>query len=81
MPEQSNGQPKPTPPTTKNAIAWAAVVGLGTAGLVFWILSSQGFAARLIAGIVGGAAVAISSYRKSVAASARSGKNSNGKSV
>jgi len=73
MPDSSNNQTEPKTPNKKNATIWAAVIGLITAGLVFWILGSQSIMIRLIAGVAGGVAVAISSYRKSAA---DSGKNS-----
>ncbi len=80
MSESPNSKSDPAKPNKKNTLIWAAVVGLGTSALVFWILSSQSFTARLIAGIVAGVAVAISSYRKSAAASARSSNNPDVKS-
>ncbi len=76
MSERSNNPPEPTPPNTKNSIMWAAVIGVGTAGLIFWVLSSQSFVARLVAGFVAGVAVGVSSYRKSVAESVRTRKES-----
>lgn len=81
MTNSSNDRSDPKPSNTNNAAIWAAVVGLGTAGLVFWILDSQGIIARIIAGIASGVAVAISSYRKSAAANARSGRKSGDKSA
>jgi hypothetical protein len=78
MSNLSNGQTDPTKPNTKNATIWAAVVGLVTAGLVFWILGSQSFVIRLIAGVASGVAVAISSYRKSVKAGLKSGAQDGG---
>jgi len=76
MSNSSNDQPETTDSNPKNSTVWAAVVGLGTAGLVFWILGSQSIVIRLIASVAGGVAVAISSYRKSVAANSRSGNKS-----
>lgn len=72
MSNSSNDRTEPTKPNTKNATIWAAVVGLVTAGLVFWILGSQSIVIRLIAGAASGVAVAISSYRKSVKTSLKS---------
>lgn len=66
MPNSSNQPSEPTKLNTKGAAIWAAVVGIITVGLVFWILGSQSFVIRLIAGVAGGVAVAMSSYRKSV---------------
>lgn len=80
MPNNPNDQPESTIPKSNNPVIWAAVVGLGTVGLVFWILGSQSIVIRLIAGVAGGVAVAISSYRKSVAASLRSSNKSDSKS-
>ncbi|OUS08305.1 hypothetical protein A9Q96_02270 [Rhodobacterales bacterium 52_120_T64] len=73
MSDSSNDQSEPKMPNTKSAIIWAAVIGMVTVGLVFWILSTQSIVTRLIAGTVSGVAVAISSYRKSVATIAKSG--------
>ena len=79
MSNSSNDQTEPTKPSMKNATIWAAVVGLVTAGLVFWILGSQSFAIRLIAGAASGVAVAMSSYRKSVKTGLKSDAQDGGK--
>lgn len=76
MSNPSNDHSEPPKPNTKNAIIWAVVVGIATACLVFWILDSQSIVVRLTAGVASGVAVAISSYRKSVAANSGTGKNS-----
>ncbi|MBL4873610.1 MAG: hypothetical protein JKY41_09505 [Rhodobacteraceae bacterium] len=80
MPNHPNEPLEPKPLTKNNAVIWAIVVGLGTAGLVFWILGSQSIVIRLIAGVAGGVAVAISSHRKSVAANSRSENKSDDRS-
>ena len=76
MANSSNDPKEPNTPSAKNATIWAAVVGLVTAGLVVWILGSQSIIVRLVAGVVSGVAVAISSYRKSAAATSDSGGKS-----
>jgi len=79
MPNSSNDQFEPIKLSTKNATIWAAVVGVVTAGLVFSILGSQSFLTRVVAGVVSGVAVAVSSYRKSLAVKPNSGKTPDNK--
>ena len=63
----------------KGATIWAVIIGLVTAGLVYWIMGSQSTIIRMGAGAVGGVAVAIAMYRKSLAsASAQSADQKEG---
>ena len=49
----------------KGATIWSVVLGLFCTGMVFWILDEQSTLIRLGASVLGGVAVAVSSYRKS----------------
>lgn len=79
MSNSSKERQDPNASTKKGATIWAVVIGLVCAGLVYWILGEQTTMIRLGAGALGGVAVAISTYRKSVAAGSNSGGQSGGK--
>ena len=79
MSNSSQEQQKPKASVNKSATIWAVIIGLVTAGLVYWIMGSQSTIIRIGAGVLGGVAVAISTYRKSVAAGSNSGGQSGGK--
>lgn len=76
MSNSSNDKSDLAKSNMKNATIWAVVIGLVTVGLVFWILESQGLVIRLIAGVAAGVAVAMSSYRKSLAENSGKSKKS-----
>ena len=52
----------------KSATIWAAVIGVVTMVLVFWILDQQTSLFRIGAAVAGGVVVAIAMYRKSIKA-------------
>ena len=56
----------------KSFAIWAAVVGLITSALVYWILDEYTNGLRIAAAVVGGVVVAIAMYRKSVKTSLKS---------
>ena len=72
MNDLSEDEQKARDRVKKTSYIWAAAIGLGTTGLVFWILDSQETGLRLAVAILGGVAVAISTYRKSVTSGRKS---------
>ena len=57
---------------TKSAAIWGVIIGLITAGLVYWIMGSQTTMIRLGAAALGGVVVVFSMYRKSFASGSKS---------
>lgn len=56
----------------KSATIWGVIVGLITAGLVYWILGSQGSGIRMGAAALGGIVVAYAMYQKSFKSGSKS---------
>ena len=56
----------------KSSTIWAVVLGLITAGLVYWIMASQATMIRGGAAVIGGVIVAFAMYRKSFKSGAKS---------
>lgn len=58
----------------KSSTIWAVIIGLITAGMVYWIMSSQATMIRGGAAVIGGAIVAFAMYRKSFKSGSKSAR-------
>ncbi|MHA1127593.1 MAG: hypothetical protein ACTSRN_01415 [Alphaproteobacteria bacterium] len=58
----------------KSATIWAVVLGLITAGMVYWIMASTATTIRGGAAVLGGAVVAFAMYRKSFKSGSQSAR-------
>ena len=56
----------------KSSTIWAVIIGLITAGLVYWIMGSQTSMIRGGAAVIGGVVVAFAMYRKSFKSGSKS---------